>query len=73
MSPFLGRAAFGNYKDADLTSEDWATAYWGAASVDKLRAVKCAYDPSELFSSSAQSISVSASCVRPSFCLATGC
>lgn len=52
LAPFVN-GAYSNVPNADAA--DWATDYWGSG-VDRLRAVKTAYDPTEVFSF-AQSIS----------------
>jgi len=44
--PLIGRGAYVNYADADLT--DWEDAYWGA-NYARLRQVKAKYDPDRLF------------------------
>jgi len=44
--PLIGRGAYVNYADADLT--DWEDAYWGA-NYGRLRQVKAKYDPDRLF------------------------
>jgi FAD/FMN-containing dehydrogenase len=54
MRPFMPGASYINYCDLDL--QDWANAYWGA-NLDRLSAVKRAYDPANLFQH-AQSVPV---------------
>ena len=44
--PLIGRGAYVNYADADLT--DWEDAYWGT-NYARLRQVKAKYDPDRLF------------------------
>ncbi|HEY6204003.1 MAG TPA: FAD-binding oxidoreductase [Candidatus Limnocylindria bacterium] len=44
--PLIGRGAYVNYADADLT--DWEDAYWGA-NYARLRQVKAKYDPDRVF------------------------
>ena len=44
--PLIGRGAYVNYADADLT--DWEDAYWGA-NYARLRQIKAKYDPDRLF------------------------
>jgi len=46
VRPLVGRGAYVNYADADLT--DWEDAYWGA-NYARLRQVKAKYDPDRLF------------------------
>ena len=46
VRPLIGRGAYVNYADADLT--DWEDAYWGA-NYARLRQVKAKYDPDRLF------------------------
>jgi FAD/FMN-containing dehydrogenase len=46
VRPLIGRGAYVNYADADLT--DWEDAYWGT-NYARLRQVKAKYDPDRLF------------------------
>ena len=46
VRPLIGRGAYANYADADLS--DWPSAYYGA-NYARLRAVKRTYDPDRLF------------------------
>jgi FAD/FMN-containing dehydrogenase len=46
VRPLIGRGAYVNYADPDLT--DWEEAYW-AANYARLRQVKAKYDPDRLF------------------------
>lgn len=46
LSPWASGAVYPNYPDADL--EDWAQAYYGT-NLPRLREVKAAYDPDDLF------------------------
>jgi FAD/FMN-containing dehydrogenase len=56
MRPFMPGASYVNYCDLDLP--DFANAYWGA-NLDRLSAVKKAYDPADMFHH-AQSVPVGA-------------
>ena len=46
MRPYVSGAAYVNYCDLDLL--DWANAYW-ASNLPRLRRVKAAFDPDNLF------------------------
>ena len=46
VRPLIGRGAYVNYADADLT--DWEDAYWGT-NYARLRQIKAKYDPDRLF------------------------
>jgi FAD/FMN-containing dehydrogenase len=46
MRPYVSGAAYVNYCDLDLP--DWANAYWGA-NLPRLRQIKAAFDPDNLF------------------------